>query len=74
MERTWWWGDPVDPLAGQAAVARWYGSAVLGYPFAAGGTYWWYYLQEAAVPGPLRTAVGELHAAVVGLRSGRPEG
>lgn len=55
-EHIWRWGgadlnqkkDERVRQGVRAAVAKLYQSAVFGYPFSGGGTYWWYYLQEAA--------------------------
>jgi hypothetical protein len=44
----WWYGSATDPTGeGRRAVARLYQSAILGYPYSAGGAYWWYYAEEA---------------------------
>jgi hypothetical protein len=51
LGHTWWWGSQADPSGeGRRDVADLYARAVLGYPFSAGGTYWWYFLEEV-VPG-----------------------
>jgi hypothetical protein len=43
----WWWGSRDDPTGkGRQAVADLYTRAVFGYPYSAGGTYWWYFLEE----------------------------
>lgn len=52
----WRWGQPdlskgsgvADFQRVRAQVATFYQSAVLGYPYSGGGTFWWYYLQEVA--------------------------
>jgi hypothetical protein len=44
----WTWGPPLDPAGlGRDSVAELYQSAILGYPFSGGGTFWWYYLEDA---------------------------
>jgi hypothetical protein len=54
LGHTWWWGSRADPLGtGRRAVADLYARAVLGYPFSAGGTYWWYFRTEVATGNPL---------------------
>lgn len=53
---TWRWGNreltkessEAEFQKVRAQVARFYQSAVIGYPYSGGGTFWWYYLQEAA--------------------------
>lgn len=63
LGHTWWWGSRTDPEdRGRVAVASLYQSAILGYPYSGGGTYWWYYRQEAMDPTPLRRALAALHA------------
>lgn len=63
LGHTWWWGSRSHPKErGRVAVASLYQSAILGYPFSGGGTYWWYYRQEALRPTPLRRKFAELHA------------
>ena len=47
-EPIWWWGSRRDPRgAARRAVARFYQSAVMAFPFSGGGAYWWYFLDEA---------------------------
>jgi hypothetical protein len=63
LGHTWWWGSRNDPVGrGRVAVASLYQAAILGYPFSGGGTYWWYYRQEALDASPLRRAFARLHA------------
>jgi hypothetical protein len=53
---TWRWGakdlnqegDERVRQGVRAQVAKLYQSAALGYPYSGGGTFWWYYLKEAA--------------------------
>jgi hypothetical protein len=67
LGHTWWWGSRSHPKErGRVAVASLYQSAILGYPFSGGGTYWWYYRQEALRPTPLRRKFAELHARATG--------
>ena len=67
----WWWGSADRPQdTGRVAVARLYGSAILGYPYAAGGTYWWYYRQDALEATSLRREFAALHARAAGARHG----
>ena len=71
LPHLWWWGSADRPKdRGRAAVARLYGSAILGYPYGGGGTYWWYYRQDALGPTALRRELASLHARAVGTRSG----
>ncbi|MEZ0164757.1 hypothetical protein AB2L27_08265 [Kineococcus sp. LSe6-4] len=51
----WWWGAPDDTAAGRLQVARFYSAAVNG--LGDGGTFWWYFLQEALPPSPLHDAL-----------------
>jgi hypothetical protein len=52
--RGWWWGSP-DSIApqGRDAVARTYQSAIMGYPYSGGGTFWWYFVEEVSRGNPL---------------------
>jgi hypothetical protein len=67
LQKTWWWASPTD-LTGPAriAVAKLYQSAVLSYPYSGGGTFWWYYVEEAQEGNPLWNALASLHQAVAG--------
>lgn len=66
LDHTWWWGSRTDPTgAGRRAVATLYQAASLGYPYSGGGTYFWYYLEEALPRAALWTALHDVHAAVV---------
>ena len=54
LGHTWWWGSPHDPIGkGRQAVADLYTRAVFGYPYSAGGTYWWYFLEEVRPSDPV---------------------
>jgi hypothetical protein len=67
LGHTWWWGSSTDGTgAGRLAVAKLYQSAVMGYPYSAGGTFWWYYLQEGATKGPVWSTLAGVHTAVGG--------
>ena len=66
LGHTWWWGSRRDPQGGRVAVAWLYQSAILGYPFSGGGTYWWYFRQEALGPTPLRRVFASLHRRAAG--------
>jgi hypothetical protein len=67
LGHTWWWGSRRDPRGrGRVAVASLYQSAMLGYRFSGGGTYWWYYRQEAIGPTPLRRVFSSLHRRAAG--------
>jgi hypothetical protein len=46
---TWWWGSPTDRVAARRSVARLYDSVSRMHSFGAGGTFWWYFLQEGDV-------------------------
>jgi hypothetical protein len=50
----WWWGsrDSIVPQ-GRDAVARLYQSAIMGYPYSGGGTFWWYFVEEVSRGNPL---------------------
>ena len=50
----WWWGsrNSIAP-EGRDAVARTYQSAIIGYPYSGGGTFWWYFVEEASRGNPL---------------------
>jgi hypothetical protein len=78
-EHVWFWGDhelfPSSPPAEfqkvRASVARFYQSGILGYPYSNGGTFWWYYLQEAAPDANYRNnevwnALHTVHTLVTG--------
>jgi len=47
--RGWWWGSPhsIAPQ-GRDSVAALYQSAVMGYPYSGGGTFWWYFVEEVS--------------------------
>lgn len=77
---TWRWGAKDLNQAGdervrqsvRAKIAKLYQSAVLGYPYSGGGTFWWYYLQEATPGGnyadnQIWAALHSTHSAVAGL-------
>jgi hypothetical protein len=46
---TWWWGSPTDKVAARRSVAQLYDRASRMHRFSAGGTFWWYFLQEGDV-------------------------
>jgi hypothetical protein len=46
-------GEPLWSWANRRAVARFYQSAIMAYPFSGGGAYWWYFLEEAPRGSPL---------------------
>jgi hypothetical protein len=46
---TWWWGSATDKVAARRSVARLYDKASRMHSFGAGGTFWWYFLQEGDV-------------------------
>ena len=50
----WWWGsrDSISPK-GRDAVAATYQSAIVGYPYSGGGTFWWYFVEEVNRGNPL---------------------
>ena len=50
----WWWGsrDSIAPQ-GRAAVAKLYQSAIMGYSYSGGGTFWWYFVEEVSRENPL---------------------
>ncbi len=43
---TWWWGSQHDKTLAKRSVARFYDRASRAHAFSAGGTFWWYFLQE----------------------------
>jgi hypothetical protein len=54
LGHTWWWGSRDDPIGkGRQAVADFYTRAAFGYPYSAGGTYWWYFLEEVRPSEPV---------------------
>jgi len=64
LGHTWWWGSQSDPYgAGRLAVAGLYQSAVFGFPYSGGGTFWWYYLQEMTPGSALWQNMHDLHAS-----------
>jgi hypothetical protein len=66
LGHTWWWGSHDDPLGkGRGAVADLYARAVLGYSYSAGGTYWWYFLEEANPSQPLFQTFASVGADVL---------
>jgi hypothetical protein len=45
----WWWGSPDSIVPqGRDAVARTYQSAIMGYRYSGGGTFWWYFVEEVS--------------------------
>ena len=50
----WWWGsrDSIAPQ-GRDAVAKLYQSAIMGYSYSGGGTFWWYFVEEVSRENPL---------------------
>lgn len=47
LEEIWWFGRPGRPDdSSRAAVANFYGHAIRGYPYSAGGSYWWYISED----------------------------
>lgn len=75
----WRWGaDELNKMSEEpefqkvrAQVARLYQSAALGYPYSGGGTFWWYYLKEAAPDGgyadnEVWKALHSIHESVAG--------
>lgn len=76
---TWRWGSSeLSETAGEAEfqkvraqIAKLYQSAVIGYPYSGGGTFWWYYLQEVApdsgyASNEVWKALHSVHSNVVG--------
>ncbi len=71
LEHIWWWGSRDRPTtSGRAAVADLYARAVLGYPYSAGGTYWWYFRSEVTRSGELFRVFARVRDEVAG--DGRP--
>ena len=67
LDHTWTWGPANDPAgAGRLQLARFYQSAIMGYPYSGGGAYWWYYLAEALPKNQLWSTLASVHAAVAG--------
>jgi hypothetical protein len=65
LGHTWTWGSVADPTgAGRQAVATYYSAAMLGYSWSRGGTFWWYFPEEAPAGGPLWTAMRSVYTAV----------
>ncbi len=45
----WWWGSKTSIAPqGRDAVAAEYQSAIMGYPYSGGGTFWWYFVEEVS--------------------------
>ena len=44
--RGWWWGSQDSIARGRVAVAAAYQSAIMGYAYSGGGTFWWYFVEE----------------------------
>jgi len=57
LQGPWWFGSATDVDAGRLAVARFYSDAVQALPGTGGGTFWWYFLQQALPPSPLYAAL-----------------
>jgi hypothetical protein len=56
--RAWWAFDRNDPTAaGRHEVASQYYAASLGYPYAIGGCFWWYFAEEAPPDAQLRASI-----------------
>jgi hypothetical protein len=56
--RAWWAFDRGDPTgAGRHEVAAQYYAASLGYPYAIGGCFWWYFAEEAPPDAQLRASI-----------------
>ncbi len=48
LSHLWWWGSATDPTGdARNAVASLYSRAIIGYAYSGGGTYWWYFPQDA---------------------------
>jgi hypothetical protein len=47
LELQYWWGDKVDVRAGRRALARSLVPATYDRPWIRGGTFWWYFADEA---------------------------
>lgn len=46
QKKGWWWGSRDSVPAGRDAVAALYQSAIMGYPYSGGGTFWWYFVEQ----------------------------
>ena len=67
--RAWWAFDRRDPTAtARHEVASQYYAASLGYPYAVGGGFWWYFAEEGPPDAQLRAAI---HRVVRDVVSGR---
>jgi hypothetical protein len=63
--RGWWWGSQDSIVRGRDAVAAAYQSAIMGYDYSGGGTFWWYFAEEV-MPGnalyrTLKTVYAKVH-------------
>jgi hypothetical protein len=68
--RAWWAFDRDDPTrAGRHAVAAQYYAASIGYRYALGGGFWWYFAEEAPRDPALRRAIHRVVREVT--RAGR---
>ena len=61
----WWWGSLASIVPhGRDAVAALYQSAIMGYPYSGGGTFWWYFVEEVSRGNSLyRTLKSVYHSA-----------
>jgi len=67
LGHTWWWGSSTDPFgAGRQAVATDYSAAMLGYSYSRGGTFWWYFPEEAPQGSSLWSAMRGVYTATGG--------
>ena len=73
--RAWWAFDRSDPTGtGRHEVASQYYAASLGYPYAVGGGFWWYFAEEAPPDAQLRAAIHRVVRKVSGGSVGCADG
>lgn len=63
--RAWWWRSQADPTTTvREALAEQTYVASFAFPYAKGGVFWWYYVQEMAARTPLWDAVNRAYRSV----------
>jgi hypothetical protein len=67
LSETWWWNSQSDPTgAGRSGVAQFYASAIYSFPYAGGGTFWWYFLGEATSGSGLQSTLESVDTTAFG--------
>jgi hypothetical protein len=68
--RGWWWGSADSIPQGRDAVAAAYQSAVLGYRYSGGGTFWWYFVEEVSPGNQLYRTLKAVYRSAIQPREG----